>query len=171
MKNKIKIILVIIFSQFVFSCENNNLDSSKRYTKPKYYPVAMKRSEFEKAVTSLPAREMENTGKIYFKDDYIFIVEKYKGIHVINNENVLKPEKIAFIRIPGCLNMSIKQNYLFADSSTDLVTIDIADYYSVKEISRQRSIFPEPLPPEASYTYNDENRPSNSIIVEWQEVK
>ena len=71
--------------------------------------------------------EIDTTGKIYVKDNYIYINELYDGIHVINDTNPSSPQRIAFIPIPGDVDIAIKDTTLYADSYVDLVTIDISN--------------------------------------------
>ena len=98
-------------------------------------------------VTSGNPQVLEETGKIYIKGHLIFLNEFGKGIHVINNRNPYKPEIIAFLNIPGNVDIAIRDNILYADSYTDLVVIDISDPKNIKEIKRIRNIFPDiPLP-------------------------
>ena len=67
------------------------------------------------------------SGKIYFKDHYIFVNEYQKGIHVIDNEDPRNPQIIKFIEIPGNVDMAIADDILYADSYVDLLSIDISD--------------------------------------------
>ena len=71
-----------------------------------YEPVFMLRSEMEKSIRLEGPRAMEAPGKIYLRDHLIFINEKYRGIHVIDNSDPAEPENFAFIRIDGCIARS-----------------------------------------------------------------
>jgi len=62
-----------------------------------YKPVFMYRSDMENAVQLHQPRTIENPGKIYLKDDYIFVNEKYSGVHIINNSNPINPKKVVVI--------------------------------------------------------------------------
>jgi hypothetical protein len=137
-----------------------------------YKPVIMKRSDMEKAIELQGPRELNNPGKIYFKDDHVLIGEKYKGIHVIDNSDSLNPENIAFIRIPGCIDMAMRRGVLYTDNAVDLISLQLKDDLSGVEVtSRTRNVFPEFIPPDRSnipWDYQKENRPGNTIIVEWK---
>jgi hypothetical protein len=114
---------------------------------------------------------MLNPGKIYLKGQYIYIVEKYKGVHIIDNYNRTNPVNKQFIKIPGCIDVAIKNYTLFADNAVDLVAIDITDIENVKVTSRTKEAFPEIIPPDFDYVpseYNKNNRPNNTIIVAWE---
>ena len=77
----------------------------------------MERTELEKSVKFRDTQEIENPGKIYYKDQVIYLNEKYKGIHIIDNSNPESPKNIGFINLPGCIDIAIKNNSLFADNA------------------------------------------------------
>ena len=92
------------------------------------------------AVTEAP-REMEETGKMYFYNNYIFVNEKYEGVHVIDNRDPKNPQNAHFISIPGNLDISIKNDLLYADSYVDLLTIDISDITNPRILCRDEEVF------------------------------
>ncbi len=150
------------------------LSSKGYYLSTNYEPIIMKRSGLEKSISSNGPRSLHNPVKIYFKDNYIFISEKYKGVHVIDNSDRTLPENVAFISIPGCIDMAVKNNTLYADNAVDLVAIDISNITNVSEVKRIKNVFPELVPPDdfsVPEKYQTENRPENTIIVEWVENK
>lgn len=136
-----------------------------------YTPVLMTRDNMENAIAYEEARSLKNPGKIYFKDNYIFINERYKGIHIINNQDPENPVNIGFIKIPGCVDMAMKHNTLYVDNAVDLVTIDLSGFPSISVCDRENEVFPELLPPNMDYLpdiYSQGNRPANTIIVGWE---
>ena len=46
------------------------------------------------------------------------------------------PKSIAFIKLEGNYDISIKNNYLYADSYGDLVILDISDIHNIKKAKR-----------------------------------
>ena len=51
-----------------------------------YMPVFMSRETLENSVKYIAGtRDMIQTGKIYYRAPYIYVNERYKGVHVINN--------------------------------------------------------------------------------------
>jgi hypothetical protein len=103
--------------------------------------------EFRGSVKREAPRQLENPGKIYFKDNLLYINEINQGIHVINNADPVSPQIIAFIEIPGNYDIAIRGNILFADSYIDLVAIDITDPNNPVEVDRLEDAFPNVLPP------------------------
>ena len=54
------------------------------------------------------ARPIGQKGNIYFKDDFLFMVEPNEGIHFIDNSNPSSPVQAGFLKIWGATGMSIK---------------------------------------------------------------
>ncbi|MDW7692219.1 hypothetical protein R9C00_14240 [Flammeovirgaceae bacterium SG7u.111] len=135
-----------------------------------YEPVLMLRSEMEKAVQLKPAREIKTPGKIWVQDQYIFVIEKYKGIHLIDNTTPTQPKKIGFIHIDGCTDVAVKGDIIFANNAVDLIGIKTSpNFQSVSVVSRNRSVLPELESPEGwSNSDFEKNRPENSVIVRWE---
>ena len=131
-------------------------------------PVYMSYDELRKSVQSAPPTPLKDPGKIYFKDNYIFINEKFEGIHIIDNTNPSAPQNIGFIKIPGNVDLAIKGNYLYADNSVDLAVIDITNPLQVKEVSRIESMFPYGMPGAAPRKPMAIDR-NKGIVVGWKD--
>lgn len=130
-----------------------------------YIPVFMKRADLEKSVSyqSSP-RDMENPGKICYLPPYIYVNERYKGVHVINNSDSVNPVNEGFIIAPGCLDMAVKGNIMYLDNAVDLVAFDLT---AKRETERIKEVFPEPLSPDNETFYAGEDR-SEYILVAWK---
>jgi hypothetical protein len=140
-----------------------------------YKPILMRRDVLESSVAYRAVQTIIEPGKIYLKGDTIYIVEKYKGIHIVQNSDPSNPQRIGFITIPGCMDLAIKRDVLFADNSVDLVAVKLtADLANLSVTSRVRNIFPELTPPDSrrlSNQYSAANRPENTVIVGWEKIK
>ena len=136
-----------IFSLFVLMLAFASACTDKIYeTFMANSPVYMSYDELRSAVKMTAARELNNPGKIYFKDNFIFINEKMKGIHVFDVSDPKSPQNKGFIEIPGNVDIAIKNNILYADSYVDLVSIDVSSFSAIKEVGRVKKIFPYTLP-------------------------
>ena len=133
---------------------------------PDYLPVFMSRETLEQSVRYIPGtREMLQAGKIYYRNPYIFVNERYKGVHIINNTNPASPVHEGFVLAPGCIDMAVKGNILYLDNSVDLVSFDLTEKRVTKRI---QNVFPEPLPPDDQFSYYAFSRPKGYILVEWK---
>ena len=154
---------LLLFLLFATSCSDKVFETFTANA-----PVYMSYEDLRSAVKMSAAREMNNPGKIYFKDQYIFINEKLKGVHVYDVSDPKNPANKGFIEIPGNIDIAIKDNILYADSYIDLVAIDVSSFASIKEVGRVQKVFPYTLP-----TY-DTKYPiakldeQNGVVTEWE---
>jgi hypothetical protein len=135
---------------------------SDRYRE--WIPYFMKRAELEKSVfVDTGTREMVNPGKIWIAGDSIYVVERYKGVHVIDNTDPANPRQAGFLVAPGCMDVAVKGGVLYLDNAVDLVSFDLARR---AETSRLKNYFPEPVSP-AGDRYNRGG--SEMILVGWKQ--
>ena len=156
---KVIVLLAVSFFAMAFRSDGGEKDT--------YTPIFISRETLENSVRYIVgARDMIQTGKIYYRAPYIYVNERYKGVHVINNANPSQPVNEGFILAPGCIDMAVKGNILYLDNAVDLVSFDLDSKQVTKRI---RNVFPEPLPPEDFYYYfNRYNRPEGYILIEWK---
>lgn len=136
-----KLSVPIIFMSLILltGCFKDKCQQFFTYTK--YNPVYMSYDELRSSVASESPRELKNPGKIYLKDQYVFVSEMNEGIHVIDNSNPETPENIAFIRVPGNIDISVRGNIMYVDSYIDLVAINIDNPHNVVETHRVEEAF------------------------------
>jgi hypothetical protein len=141
MKKTIRYIFLLILTGLASSCTDKVYETFQANA-----PVYMSYEKLRSAVKLNPARELNNPGKIYFKDQYIFINEKMKGVHIYDVSNPANPQNAGFIEIPGNMDIAIKDNILYADSYVDLVSLDISNFSNIRETGRVKKVFPYTLP-------------------------
>jgi hypothetical protein len=137
---KYHVLLLACLCLLWVGCSNTQTRTYTRWT-PVYIPMA----DFRASVKSEPARTLSNPGKIYVKGNYLFINEKEKGIHIIDNSNPSAPKNLAFINIPGNGDLAVKDNILYADSYIDFVALDISNVANITVMKRINAIFPNNL--------------------------
>ncbi len=114
-----------------------------------------------------------NAGNIYVFKNTIFQVDVGRGIHVIDNSVPSDAHRIGFITINGCEQVSIRGSYLYTNSYTDLVTIDISDPVNMKIVNTIPNAFPDmwisyPMfEPEESGYYECNAFRTDSVVVGW----
>ncbi len=139
MEKKILLILAIISMAFV-SCEKDKEESGEYADYLVAKPITISKEDFKSSTSIIAPKPIDESGKIYAYKNYIFVNDKYQGIHVIDNSNPVSPSKIAFIKIPGNVDISIKDDYLYADSIMDLIVLDISDIQNIKEVQRMENV-------------------------------
>ncbi len=166
MKAKIIPILtaLIFFSIIFYSCEEGTIREYKGYA-----PVYMTYKDLRAAITTEQNVDLKNPGKIYFKDNYIFIVDEFKGIHVFDNTDPSSPVNKVFIKLPGVVDISMSGTIMYADSYIDLVVLDVADINNIHETGRLKDILPYTVTPTKTNDfpmgYVDKDK---GIVVDWE---
>jgi hypothetical protein len=161
-----KPLIFLVVALLFIQCEKFDSDYQRN---TEYEPILIERSELEQSVKWLDSRELVNTGKIYIKDNYLFIGEKFEGVHIFDNTDPSNPIPLGFIAIPGNVDISIKGDIIYADNTVDLIAIQFQGN-SIKVLDRNVGVFPEMRPPDnlgIPYEYTVENRPENTLIVKW----
>lgn len=126
-----------------------------------FSPIYKTSAEVRANIKSNVSQNIINPGKIFIRGKYIFLNEIDKGIHIIDNSNPASPKNVAFIDIPGNLDLAVKGNTLYADFYSDLVTLDITDPLHVTLNNVVANAFPERI-------YSNGFIADNSkIIVDW----
>lgn len=134
-----------------------------------YQPVYLS-FEAMRQIEIQPPQPMKQTGKIYIKDNYLFVNEPNKGIHVINNSNPASPKKVAFLKIPASVDMAAKGTFLYVDNGTDLVVLDIANPEKVQLIKRVENVFTTQLFPPEVGVYFECVDATKGVVVGWDKV-
>jgi hypothetical protein len=143
MKKKLQFLLAMSFIAMSLIALKSCIKDSGRLTYTIYTPVVHTSIEVRASVKSDIAQPIISAGKICIKDNYIFVTEKGKGIHIIDNSNPASPVNKAFITIPGNEDIGINGSILFADCYTDLLAIDISNINNVFVKSYAANIYPE----------------------------
>lgn len=162
MKTSLLLISVLVFVIFLSSCENKCVETIKE---TKYEPVYLSREILNKEIKLTSSRIPSSVGKIYYKDNFIFINEINEGVHVIDNSDPRNPVNIGFITIPGNKDIAIKGSVLYAENYSDLVSIDISDPKNVSVMDRVQNIFPPDGAPASALQNID---PSKGVVVDWK---
>ncbi len=164
---KIKFSFFIVLCLAIFSCNNDKVEYEMVTVAT---PEILSKADFRTSVEVLGPQNIDEAGKIYAYGNYIFVNDKFQGVHIIDNTNPETPQAIAYIKIPGNVDISIKNNFLYADSSVDLLVFNISDINSVQLVERLEdvfSVYDYQIPIEAqdinwnNFDYNSE------VIVGW----
>lgn len=131
-------------------------------------PTTIGIESLKNSIKQTVAKELENPAKIYTYGDYLLISEAKKGIHIIDNSDPKNPKNLSFLAVAGVLDMAVKDNTLYADNYTDLVSFDISDIKNVKEIGRLKNMFTYGLHDGLSWYYDGFNKTITDY--EWKIV-
>ena len=135
-------------------------------------PLTLSIDEFKNSVEVISPIPITDSGKIYAYQDLIFVNDKFKGVHVIDNSDPSSPQKVSFIKIAGNVDISVKDNFLYADSLMDLIVIDISDLSNMQIVNRLENVLQDNIvwPAEAEIFEFEDVDYENEILVGWEVV-
>ncbi|MFD1553099.1 hypothetical protein DNU06_12275 [Putridiphycobacter roseus] len=164
MKNVIGTLLVLVF---VFTaCKDKQFQKYTAnvpvYTDFETFRAGLGTVKYESAKT------IAQKGNIYFKDNYLFILDNFEGIHIIDNTNPKAPINKAYYAITGITGIVIKNQYLYVNAYTDLVVIDVSSIENPKESGRLENVFEYAWPTHDPQYPLANVDPSKGIITGWE---
>lgn len=157
-------------SAFLLGCSNDSDSEYRDYLVAR--PLTISLEDYKSEPDIIGPQPIEKSGKIYAYGNYIFVNEPYKGIHIIDNSNPQAPLKTGFITIPGNVDISIKDDYLYADSLQDLIVLDISDLNDIRQVARLEAVLQDNIawPFEAEIVDAASWNSETEILVGWEVV-
>lgn len=168
MTKKLSTLTLLVFLFLLAGCKSYE---DEYITYQQNEPVFMSVSEFRSSGKVEQAQPIKRRGKIAFFNNYLYISQPEKGIHIIDNRNPQSPKNVAFIELVGNADMHIRNNTLYADSFIDLVWFDISNPAKPVLKGRKEEVFPQALPAtnnQYGYDYQKASNRENGIVVGWK---
>jgi len=162
-RTKFYFILSISVLSILSSGCSDKCETTNTYTY--FEPVYSTKAEVKAAIGLEAPKTISNAGRIYFKDEILFINETGEGIHIIDNHDPKNPKPLNFLNIPGNYDLAIIGSTLYADSFVDLVVFDISDLTAIEEVGRLEGLFNH----YNSFGFAADD--TKGLITDWQEVK
>ncbi len=124
------------------SCWYNGVDDNVSMAS-NYKPITQARQAFEKGIVIMEERPVLNSGKIYVKNDLIYLNEVGEGFHIIDNSDPENPQPVAFLKIPLATDLAIRNDIVYVHHAVDLVAFTYTlNYNGLKIVHRERNVFP-----------------------------
>ena len=162
------LVLALLFCITFQNCCPPFTDCGEDFTEPvsKYEPVFLKRAEFEDSVIIKNSLAIGISGKIYVKDDLLFINELHKGFHVYDNSDPANPKSIKFLAAPGSTDLAIRDNMIYINQATDLIAVSYgSDINTATLTKRIPDTFPSLRSPDGFEAFDI---PENSVLIDWK---
>jgi hypothetical protein len=157
---------IAAFCIFVCACTK---DANKPGLVDAYVPIYGNLATI-KTFSQLPSRPIVKGGKIAVIGSYLFQVEDGSGIHVINISDPAVPQKISFLNIPLCNEVTLKGNYLYTNNADDLLVLNFSNINSITLSSRLANAFPNTelqYPPQTG-VYFECPDPASGPVIGWE---
>lgn len=118
-------ILCMILLLIIVSCER--LPFITDALVPEYFD-ALDFSE----IRSTESQPIISQGTIVQRENYLFINDRKRGIHVVDNSQPGSPTYMFFWNIPGNQTFTIQDDYLYADNGPHMLVINISDFANIQ---------------------------------------
>ncbi|MEO9532466.1 MAG: hypothetical protein ABJG68_07955 [Crocinitomicaceae bacterium] len=163
MKRSLLFLGLVIFAGSFTSC--------KKYKNKEVYanvPIYMEYEDFRNSYVfeegSIP---VEHPGNIYIHNNYIFVCDEDKGIHILDNTDKTNPFFIGFMNIPGASQMAVDGTTLYVNSFIDLLTFDISNVSEPVLINRLQEVFTYSTPiSDETYPVADIYK-DRGVVIGW----
>ncbi len=120
------ITLSLFMGLALFGCTSDRM-STVGMTTMGFKPIYASSGNLKDLIKSTAAKPLTETGKIYVKGNLLLVNRPYEGVHVIDNTDSKNPVNMAFLQIPGNVDVTIKGDYMYADYAGKICVIDIHD--------------------------------------------
>ena len=140
MKNFIFYLLILSMITLTFSsCLKDQCDETRTFIQ--YDPIFLNHSDIRVDVFTDTPRELQNPGKLYVYEQYLFINEMEEGVHIYDNTDSSNPINIGYIAIPGNVDIAIKDGHMYADNYMDLITVNIENPEDAHLVCRDEDVY------------------------------
>ena len=156
----VQLLAALLLLAFFTGCLKDSCKNSYTIYRPVYKSLTAVRNEMKWEAP----RNIEMPGKIYLYGKYLLVNDVDKGIHVFDNSAPAAPKKLGFLRIPGNVDMAIRNNVLYADSYADLAAFSIGDWNDAKPIAFRNKVFAD----RNNYWGTFTNTDSVQVIVSYE---
>lgn len=167
MKTPLRLMAFIAAGTLLFGCQK--VTQKKVYTAN--VPNYMSYDELRGSIANDDSKTLERPGKIFLYNDYVLINDFESGVHIYNNSNPSAPEHVAFINVPGNVDMAVKDDILYVDSYVDIVAIDISDPNNARELGRSKEALSYTIPSGMNWQYPVSSIDQEKGVVVSYEVK
>lgn len=169
MKNKKILYVLLICIAFQSCCLSpfgcpDDVDSMPFVSS--YEPVFLSRTDFDKSVILKNSLAIGTSGKIYVKDNLLFINELNKGFHVYDNSDPANPKSIKFLEAPGSTDLAVRGTMIYINQATDLIAVEYNPGTNTASLTKRiPNTFPELRSPDGFDAYEI---PENSVVIDWK---
>lgn len=162
----IGILLVATFFVLQGCCFSGCPDDEPFIPTSDYEPIVLSREAFEQSVALQNSQVIEDAGKIYVLQDFLFLNEKRDGFHIFDNTNPANPIASKFLVVPGSTDIAIKDGVFYINQAVDLIAVVIdQNSNTATVVKRIENVFPVLHSPDG---FAPENISENDVVIGWQ---
>jgi len=159
-----KYLYLIFISMMFLQCDDTVEDVEIFGMSPEYIMLE------EGQILSKEPKPYEDLSNFIVYGDYLLLVDRGNGVHVVDNQNPNMPIDISFIEMPGTIGVVAIQDNLVISLANYLITVDISDYtnaYIINIFEIENSAQGFGLYPLDYNGYFECAMPEKGIVYDW----
>ena len=130
----------LLLSFLLTSCIEDECTETVQYQS--YEPVLVSEAEWRSSTfTYEPATEVCEPSGFYVYGDYLFIVDRNAGLHILDNRDNDNPQALSFLPIPGGQGIAVRNDILYISQYLDLLAFDLRDPKELQFLHRTEDVF------------------------------
>ena len=135
-----KFFALLCFTLFLTGCLEDDCNETLTYTS--YHPIVLSASEWrsDEFQHTAPDEVCDPSG-FYVYGDILFVLDRSKGLHIIDNTDNANPRPLKFLQIPGGEGLAVRNNILYVNQYIDLLAFDLSDPTEPEFLSRTENVF------------------------------
>ncbi len=153
-------------------CEGTKCEYQK-YLYNSYSVTTITLNELKSKIAVSSAEPYDETGKFYFYNDLMFVNQPNKGLHILDVSDPSNFQNAKFLSMPGNIDVSVRNNMLYADVYSALLAIDVSEILNekIKIVDTQTEVFHYNHYQEA-WKYVEAHKPKNKLPkeIEYSEL-
>ncbi|MEL6805112.1 MAG: hypothetical protein AAFO91_15175, partial [Bacteroidota bacterium] len=130
-----------------------------------YEPVLIYPEDFRVDIQPEISRGVCNPSGFYYYENYLLVIDRNEGLHIVNNQDPTNPDFVAFLPIKGAVGLAVYNDILYVNNVTDLVTFDLSTPEAPDMLERIEDVFP----PYSSLTGDLANL-DGAIVIDYVET-
>ena len=151
LRTNVFVTLILSFIVFTTSCRK---DCTEFRTYTKYTPLLKPLADVRASFSLESPKELENPRKIYSYQNYLFIVDEFKGFQIVDNSDVSSPAPLKFVNLEGCTDVSVNNGIIYANQGPDIVSLSFDNAANVTLTDRLENIIHTSLISGENYIYD-----------------
>ena len=151
--------MVLSFS----SCLREECDAVLTYIG--YEPVIVYPDDFRVTIEATSPQELCAPAGFYYYQNHLMVIERNEGLHIINNNNPAAPRSVSFLPVKGAQALAVRNDVLYINNVTDLVTFDLSDPTSPQMLGRTEDVFT------AYSLFGHGQVPNGGLVIDYVETE
>lgn len=132
--------LLLLLGLALTSCLEEACEETVLYQS--YLPIYAEPENWrDNTFTYSPPENICEPSGFYVYGDYLFIVDKGTGIHILDNSDNANPRPLTFLNVPGGHGIAARNNILYVNQYVDLLAFSLNDPEQPEFLSRTEEVF------------------------------